>query len=378
MGKQPTPPNDQPLAPTKDGRVEPWVEFRQKHPRWAGFRQDQSRPLYALSDDAIHALATSKNFDSGKTRRTPRPLINTENADAELAFAAACGNASTTTIGRWNDHWIGYPLLFKGTSTDSIAIPQELRDQWAKAGGVDSSQMDNQVQAAMEALIRLNAQLLGYVGKLMFDSQLEFRKERDELESLWQRAGKPRINQGSASLLAPPARRDELPADFSATAADKETARFFDELGKFYQKWNLSALVTWDLPLPQGPLTNVPASLATRLSGPDVMVDVYPSFFDIPKRQDVREEIRERQNRQGRAAGMNVEHPITDTSPRAGHGSQWETAFRMWFVEETIRHRYGSPHGLVACLSPVFEHRYSISTDQVKKLRKLYSRYLTN
>jgi hypothetical protein len=155
-----------------------------------------------------------------------------------------------------------------------------------------------------------------------------------------------------------------------------ELAQFLTDFGRFMRKWRINRMVTWDLPLPQGPLEQIPLGLARSTLGPDHRIDTNPSYYDIPSSVDVRKAIRRRQGQAAADDGIEQAHPVTDTSPRDGRASRYESAFRLWLIEQSIRKRFGSPRGLVARLVPVFAQLLDVSEDRILQLRQLYKKAL--
>jgi len=57
--------------------------------------------------------------------------------------------------------------------------------------------------------------------------------------------------------------------------------------------------------------------------------------------------------------------------------SRWETAFRLWFVEQTVRSRYTRRHGLITRLIDgligwLTDRGQTISPGRVNQVRRLY------
>jgi hypothetical protein len=106
-------------------------------------------------------------------------------------------------------------------------------------------------------------------------------------------------------------------------------------------------------------------------------VSTVPSYYDIPSHRDVREETRDAQRRAAEDAGIKLEHPVTDISARGTKASGYESAFRLWFLEQTVLTRYGKLRGMVDRLVPVFAGLLGCSEDRVKQVRKVYTAFLT-
>jgi hypothetical protein len=173
--------------------------------------------------------------------------------------------------------------------------------------------------------------------------------------------------------------QESLPAEpgsGQAQALPEEVSRFLDDLGRFMRKWGLMWLVTWDLPLAQGPLQDVPLGLARHLLGPGQLATTQPTYFDTPCDADVRKRTRDQQRFAARQAGVAARHPVTNLSARGGRASSLETAFRMWLITRTARGRYGSRRGLTARLASAFAGMFDIKDDRVQELRKTYTSFL--
>jgi hypothetical protein len=158
----------------------------------------------------------------------------------------------------------------------------------------------------------------------------------------------------------------------------EDAASFVTDAAALMRKWSLARLVTWDLPLPQGPLEHVPLGLATRVLGPDHAGTLVPSYYDTPSSQDLREERRGQQGSSARGGGIGVEFPLTNLSPRAGKASEWENAYRLWFIETAARQRYGGRPRLSTCLVAAFVQALGCSEDRVKQLRRIYKSLFTS
>jgi hypothetical protein len=182
-------------------------------------------------------------------------------------------------------------------------------------------------------------------------------------------------------------RAEETVDSFEEETLPHEQAQFYGNLGRFLDKWQLIGLATWDLPEPQGPLEDFPLGLAAQLLGPDHTTTIYPTYFDIPSSDDVRGRIREEQRRVARRAGIESEHPVTNISARREkpstnisarreNPSTYESAFRMWLVEKTIRSRYGELSGVVSRLKVVFSELHGFNQSRAAKIRALYLNYL--
>ena len=81
-------------------------------------------------------------------------------------------------------------------------------------------------------------------------------------------------------------------------------------------------------------------------------------------------------SREGSCAGIEGKHPLTTLSPRDGHPSTYEAAFRCWFLEQAARQRYGKRYGLMTRLSKAFAGMLACSMERIKQIRAVYSPFL--
>jgi hypothetical protein len=205
-----------------------------------------------------------------------------------------------------------------------------------------------------------------------------YREEKDMLAVQWKNVSAPI----SWPLLANTADQEPMRITASEIASSdilpEQGVAFVEAATSFMRKWNLARLVTWDLPVPLGPLEQIPLGLARHILGPDTVGTFFPAYFDIPSGRDMRGEIREQQEAAARDVGIGVEFPLTDLSARAGSASAWENVFRLWFIEQAARQRYADRRGLSSRLIEAFAEILDCSVDWVKKLRQDYIPFATS
>lgn len=330
-----------------------WGGFVEQNRSWYD-RVCGDGPVYALPIDVIEGLAEgTKSSDSG--HRALEPFISGEDAESEHRFLRFCRDFQSTTVGVAYGRPVAYQLLTERGWTGSIS----------------SAETDGNLLKILDQLQGIHHQLLGYVGRLTFDEQ--YRRDKAILEARWSSLpDRPLLplNGNVADQPAIPIVSIERHRD---RVLGEEVERFLLDFGRFMRTWRLNQMITWDLPLPQGPLDPAPLGLQVTVLGPDHLATTIPSFYDVPSGVDVRGIIREQQGQAAKADGVEMEHPVTDASSRAGRASQYESAFRLWLIESTVRRRYGSPRGLVARLKPAFASFMGVSEDRVHQLRQLYS-----
>lgn len=350
--------------------VDCWEPFRERHADW-WCRFGGRGPTYLLPLDF---LAACSRFPAGGARRrlASRSLLGPEDAEAERQFALACTAFAPTSAGAWDGRPINFPLLSPQESLLAQAQREWESLGWAPGPCGRCLTMIEDVEGQADAD---RHQRLGYAGRLTFDTQ--FRREKSEIKSRWLKLDvRPTfpLDAFAVDHLSPPVPSVE-PTLGDVPAGDADGFR--DEVGRFLRKWQLARLVTWDLPEPQGPLGALPLGLAAAMLGPETSVWTFPTYYDISSGQDVRGSIREEQGRAAREAGVvGMQHPVTDTSARAGSASGYENAFRLWLIERSVRVRYGKDRGQVARLVSAFAELLGCSEERIRQLRKSYREFL--
>lgn len=347
-----------------------WNPFVNAHPEWWN-RHGDHEPVYSLPEPVTEALAKYEPaIRDKKGSRPKKALITGGDADAERAFHQACREYAPDTVGVWMGTPIRYPALAPANIAPELS--PEVAVLFSQINDTSPAQIKSTLAAIKSKLEADRHQTLGCVGRLNFD--LQYREELDALKQMWTcLSPSPPLPVGSAPLLGP---KIPVPMGVEVSRCSLEVTAFYDAYGRFIKKWWLASLVTWDLPLLQGPLP-VHAGAVSHLRGSDAPVYCYPSYYDIPSDEDVRKGIRQRQRREGREAGIKMEFPVTDASARGGSPSTLETAFRMWFIEETVCRRYGPVRGIKSRLEDAFSEIFPISRDRIKQIRKKYHNFLT-
>jgi hypothetical protein len=345
-----------------------WSQFLEQHGIWWRERvRETQKPVYTLPNFVVIALSAESKA-RGNYRKTKR-LLSATDEQAERSFREACESFLPDTVGVWRDQPVRYPNLFKVELNLGV---DDKQTHMLMESGLTELQIKASLNQSQSEIFKTRHQLLGYAGFLTFNEQ--FIEERKILQKLWQ--GLPSdsvLPQTSASLLASPVPFQFLPG--YERLSDHQQL-FYQMLREFIAKWELCGFATWDLPLPQGPLQELPAGLITTLRGPEPTLSYVPNYFDIPSKVNLRDELRDSQRRAGERAGLGHELPVTDTSARSETASTHETKFRMWFAELTLRQRYGKIHGAATRLGKAFADELGISEVRIKKLRTEYSGFL--
>jgi hypothetical protein len=347
-----------------------WKAFVKEFGGWWD-RVGGDGPVYALPSEIIESLAKGTG-PSDSDHRASKPLITMKDAWAERAFLRVCKGFQSVTVGVWDGEPIAYPLLAEP------AVPPLPPDWLISASWLAESMSLPEAKLLLEKAYREmgphHQQMLGYVGWLTLNEQ--YRDERSAIRARWASLpDRPSLPIDANVADRPPEPVVSIGPDHGRVLGD-ELARFLTDFGQFTRKWRINRMITWELPYPQGPLDQIPLGMAVLIQGPDHRVDTVPSYFDLPSNIDVRESIRRHQGQAAADDGIEQAHPVTDTSPRDGRASQYESAFRLWLIERTIRKRYGSPRGLVGRLLPVFAKLLDVSEDRILQLRQLYKKAL--
>jgi hypothetical protein len=344
-----------------------WAAFAKKYRGWWD-RVGGAGPVYALPREIIESLAKG----SAAKHPASRPLITMEDDWTERVFLRVCKRFLGVTVGVWDGNPIDYPLLAEPAVP--ALPPDSLLTALVSDEGASLQEIKRQLEPGFRRLGGMHHQMLAYVGFITFDGQ--YRGEIAALRARWANLPeRPPLPLDANEVDRPPVLVDSIGPDRGRVLGD-ELVRFLTDIGRFMRKWRIQRLVTWDLPLPQGPLEGIPLGLARTILGPDHRIDAYPSYYDIPSSVDVRKAIRRRQGRAAADDGIEQAHPVTGTSPRDGHASVYESAFRMLLIEQSIRKRYGAPRGLVTWLVPVFAGLFNVSEDLILQLRRLYKKAL--
>lgn len=390
-----------------------WEGFAAAHRDWVGRFASGPDPVYHLPVEVVSHLArTTTRSGAGWSSR---PLISAQDAKAELAFAALCRESGPDVVGVRHCSPIRYDLF---TDDPAPLTREAFRDVAGERPGFTYEAYQRTLRAGERRLTETRHQLRGWAGRITLDPDyragLEDLRQRDDAlggvlpwplspGSLARRAedGAPALPDPSAypdarepvdpaCILTPEAALERLAVNaalpWGRPETRDETRRLFADAVRFLGRWELSRLVTWDLPEPQGPVGNLPPSAAGQVVNPFLSVSVTPSFFNLPPEEILRRDtvaqqkaaaevsgqgVR-RQDRCGRPKGNLVRGPVPEIGGRGGRQSENETAFSLWFFEHTVRRRYGAPRGLIARLTGAFIDRYGLSAEHVKRLLAMY------
>jgi hypothetical protein len=351
------------LSPLQDStRV--WQSFLAEHSAW--WERHRNGPIYFLPEPVVNQLAQATPPFSDH-QRARKALIHEDDAVAEHAFREACQRDGADTIGFWDQKAIRFDLLGPSRTTSSVSAELIKKACW------DTLLSPVAIQRELEQLgpriDQVRRRLLGSVGFLTFNPQ--YQAEKETLRARWLALPDRPLLPIRANVHDQPA-IPVLPGALSPRdRLSDEVGSFLDDLGRFQRKWQLMEMVTWDLPIPQGPLASMPLGVAVNLLGSDQLVSTSTAFYDPPSSEDEREARRNQQRQAAKRAGLSGTFPLAGLGGRGNDASAEEDAFRLWLMEKTVRIRYGSRHGLAARLVTAFGEILNCGQERVKQLRQI-------
>lgn len=297
--------------------------FLAVHPGWT---------KYFNSDDAAYFLPEIivKELVTRRGRRQLQSLISSSDAVAESDFRNMCQQCGRYTVGIYQHAPIQYPLLsgWNNEEIQDVAIKQKI-------------EQDHQRQ-------------LAYAGALTFHEP--YRRELADLRSAWEKLG-----QENAKRLCFPG---PVPPGFTPP---KPFSSFLQAYDRFCARWHLSHLASWDLPWPGLPPRVTPSNAIESVN-----FDYIPPYLNTPN-QTVREKEDIAQAMADAFPSLPMPPSMSRIVKRGSRPSEYESTFRMWVFELTVRRRYNEPRGLIAALTRGFATMLHISEDHVRRLRRTYA-----
>jgi len=334
---------------------EEWATFlaKPRHQEWWDFH-GKAGCLYVTLPDVSRCLAEPfGKHDAVLSERDMR---------IEVEFFDLCKSFRGDIVGVWGGANIPHPLLGQKSSLSRMCRDNpamfELEGWPEKHKAVlRSGELDKRSDIVRRNLVR-------HAGRLACCK--DYLDDRDRLRLLARELdlGLSFPLTRAVTNLAP---RD--PDDIGGGNLEERLRRFADEKRSFLNRWTLMQLTTWDLPVPQGPLEEMPTGVLATLFGRDTVVSsTYPEHFTIP-RSDQQENLG-----RIRFPGSKVEALGRAIEPE--RPDLYERAYDMWFCEFALRQRFEDmalPRGAVTHLSSSFAHVFEIQEEHVKEIRKLYT-----
>lgn len=338
-----------------------WTEFLASDANrgwWDHVRADGC-PVYTIRPEVVRSLA-----EPGK--RT-KPAFSAEDAQVEIAFHDTCMGYSRGTVAVAGGIPVRTPLEDKPMSLVRLLRRYRHIVPWADDHLTDLEQRDPDRRARKEAELdgavsSARADIQDAAGALVCNA--EFLKERNELRLLARELDIgirfPLLRVGTDLNIADTGGRSA--ADLEAAMGQVKSAR-----ATLFRRWWLSQLTTWDLPVPLGPLADMPLGLLMRMFGPDVTIaNAIPEHFAV--RQD------DEHDSLGRIAV--ADSPLRRPD-RASPGSvtRYGRAYQFWRQEMAVRQRfdgklpYGAADRLVRGLRAAYD---DVEKSHVRRIRTLY------
>lgn len=295
-----------------------------------------TEPVYALPQLAIAALA--------RRSRLARPLFDSRAAGAESTFTKFCEQSGS--VGWWS----GLPVQFTVLDTVSTRIPPNVLALlgWAR--------FDTIIQDLFGRCDNIRERLRGMVGWLL--TEPTFLMEVAEVRHLFEKiplSQRPWFPLGR--LLAAHERVPEGPL-----------CAFGDALGQLLDRWELTGLASWDLPIPQGPLMPnlLPVGALAQPRG-GVRMHV-PTGFPLEVDDKLHTQIAQAQRRETMRAELDASHAGTP------HYVTYGRMFQLIHLERAVRSRFAiAPVGLVGRIEEAAADVLGVSLERVQRLRKVIS-----
>jgi hypothetical protein len=321
-----------------------------RRPAWvmATARNDT---IYCLPEPAINALARGD--------AAGRVFLDGSQAAAEREFTAVC--AEFHAIGTQAGWFVTNTPLNARARSDGLAdllrwAAGTPKFEWAARAGaaIDSAQ-----KKSSDAADRVK----GYTGWLL--TEPAFLDDVKRLRALWGelpeglRPGFP-LNRPSAA--------GRHPADprIDARQSGSPAQTVGEALVRLLDRWGLTHLATWDLPVPQGPLMPnllAPSAPAQPRTGVHLFV---PPFYPIPGTDDLPAQIFQIQQQAARDLG------VDGSAVGLPRHEAYAHVLDVLHLERSILARFPGrpPRGLVDRIVRAAVDHLGMQEDRVRKYRK--------
>ena len=316
---------------------EEWEDFASKHQGWL---QEVKRagPLYCLPKEVIDSLA--------QCSRPKCQLLNRQAIKAEQDLARLCG--PVRAVGFSEGRFIYYPFLVAAPAGSS-GQPSTAESSWLSSVVSDD-----------EAILE---RLKGYVGRLVTDPL--FMADVAPLSARWQR-----WSESQRPIL--PLQRficaNHYPVLVHTATAEQNA--FEESFRVFCDRWLLAGMVTWDLPVPRGPVLPAAGQPTLECDPAGMLTLVVPFFYPLLGDDSLPVAIYRRQKADVRQKGLDPD--LAGLTHYKAYGHMLAVAH----LEQVIMNRYGHgkhPYGVVSQVEEALHHVLGVGLDQIKKFRKAIS-----
>jgi hypothetical protein len=331
--------------------------------RWWETRCTSKGPNYCLPMEFIQSLsaktsavqAAARHYSGRKTRVvSKRALISADDAKAETAFREICQRYSPSCVGEWNGHPLLHELLGPFTSYDTFSDALLMQVTFLKG---TLEQRKKKLRSLDPVSTRIQRILRHRAGQLFAEEK--FVEELCDLRAAWTR---------QRSTIPFPLTRhviDRVSVGQAAKPIHPRTVAFLTQVRKFLDRWELTALCTWDLITPLGPIAGLPVRVNLNALGDILISRVYPSYWPAT---DIEEHLFARLQSSTSAGMEPIQERLLDKP------SIFERAYELRIVEQAFRTRYApTPHGYVERLIQAFQTRFSL--DSRLRIQQIRSKY---
>jgi hypothetical protein len=315
---------------------------------WAAFRDDHASllehlqpdaPLYPLPATVVAALATNNGRWTG---------ISAEAVAAETALRALC--ARFHSAGWWRDRPVHCHYLVR--SFPALTEGARERLGWSQTN-------IRQFEVAARNADVMAHRIKAYAGWLSCEP--DFLAATDQLRGQWHAMPAAERPDSLSPQTSPAA------AAPNSNVASAMQGDFQQQLVSLCERWELTGLASWDLPLPQGPhiVQHLPAN-SPALRRRSVTVSI-PFFYPLQADDRLLDDILHEQQRQADERG------IDSSAAGLRHADAYAQILDVVHLERIVRSRYPAPSGFVPCLLQGIAATIDRSINQVDKYRKAIS-----
>ena len=322
------------------------VEEPLRSRRFEGIRELTRQPLYAIPSSILECL----------NGRLPKFLTKTE-LEKERRFSTYC--ESSFSLGLFRGKFIRHLTL-------SRLAPCPIDEVIFRQLGLDPQKSleakEQLFRSQAESFKPFAVQLEGYMGWMMTDPR--FIQERDALRNKWGKGNYsfsfPNSNGVASIFKLPRDRPPYKPNPFQELASD---------FAFFYKRWQLSQLITWDLPQPIGANIGGPAWLGKLVGVEESPALQLSPILRFPARCPLKELMRGRLD-EHLAEWKKV---LDQRHPKHYGFDRFGRIFHLHFYRNIVLgSRYGDRfHRQKEALDAVFSGYFEDRNDQnVKRLRQ--------
>lgn len=272
---------------------------------------------------------------------------------AEQRLRALCSHMQAIGYRPESDKWIRYPLLMPSIKSPEVRSQSDLI-----ALGWEPHQIA-ELPALTQRANNVDLRLAGVAGRLIADP--EFLKQRDELRKQWNsvpQADRPELPLCHTPVATAP------PPDDRKIRANSRLARFLDRLDGFCDRWQIFEMVTWDLPLPDGP--HWPRMLPVKTTDASQSTTVLQTPVRFGLRSD-----------DGTGNVHQQEHETAMAAAGIDDVGSWKTCTSLLKIdhwERVLKTRYAGrqrPQNHIMMLTSIIAAEFDMDGERVTKLRKL-------